>query len=116
MAKQCWDIAKDPVIESKAYDLARKYIGNPVREWGKVKAMYEQHKAMYGAKNFGDHFKAYSENSFVDESIKLIEVALALDDKKAAKEIQTKALAILDDYRLNDAIPKEKEEDAQPEN
>lgn len=116
LAKQCWDMAKDSIIKGKAYDLARKYIGNPVREWGKVQAMYEQHKAMYGGNNFGDHFKAYSENRFVEESIKLIHVALALDDKKAAREIQKRALDIIDDYRLNDAIPNEKEEDAQPEN
>jgi len=116
LAKQCWDMAKDAIIKAQAYDLARKYIGNPVREWSKAKEMYDRNKAMYGGKNFGEHFKTYNENNFVEESLKLIEVALALDDKKAAKEIQAKALAILDDYRLSDAIPKKKEEDAQQKN
>lgn len=115
-AKQCWDIAKEAIIKAKAYDLARKYIGNPVREWGKVKEMYDRNKAMYGGKNFGDHFKAYNENHFVEETLRLIDVAIALDDGEAAQDIQTKALKLLDDYRLSDAIPKEKEEDAQPEN
>ena len=116
LAKQCWNMGKDAIIKTKAYDLARKYIGNPVREWGKVKEMYDMNKAMYGGKNFGEHFKTYNENNLVEESLKLIEVALALDDKKAAKEIQAKALAILDDYRLNDAIPEEKEDNAQQKN
>ena len=54
----------------------------------------------------GASFKAYNENHFVQESLQLIEVALALDDAKSAKEIQQKALAVLDDHRLRDAIPK----------
>ena len=113
MAKQCWDIAKEAVIKVKAYDLARKYIGDPVREWGKVKEMYDRNKGMYGGKNFGEHFKAFNENNFVEKTLRLIDVAIAIDDIKAAKEIQARALAILDDYRLTDAIPKGKEENAQ---
>jgi len=118
LAKKCWDIAKEAVIKEKAYDLARKYIGNPVREFSKVKASYDRNVSMYGGKNFGDHFKAFNENNFVEKTIRLIDVAVALDDMKAAKEIQSKALAILDDYRLQDVIPSEKEtkQDAQPVN
>jgi hypothetical protein len=116
LAKQCWDMAKTTIIKDRAYDLVRKYIGNPVREWGKVKQMYEMNKAMYRGKNFGEHFKAYNENNLVEESLKLIEVALALDDKKAANEIQAKALVVVDDYRLRDAIPKNQTEDAQQKN
>ena len=116
LAKQCWGIAKSTVIKAKAYDIARKYIGNPVREWGKVKEMYDRNKDCYGGNNFGEHFKAFNENNFVEETTLLIDVALALNDAKAAKDIQAKALAILDDHRLNDAIPEKKEKDAQPEN
>ena len=116
LAKQCWDMAEDVIIEAKAYDLVRKYIGNPVREWGKAKQMYETNKSMYGCKNFGEQFKAYNENKFVEESLKFIEVALALDDKKAAKEIQAKASAIINDCRLKDAIPKDRETNAQQNN
>jgi len=115
-AKECWNVANDSVIEAKAYDLARKYIGNPVREFTKVKEMYEHNKTLYKNPRIGgDHFKAYNENHFVEECLKVIEIALALDDKKAAGEIQTKALAILDDHRLQDALPKEdNKQDAQP--
>ena len=113
LAATCWDIAKEAVIKAKAYDLARKYIGNPVREFGKIKEMYEMNTSMYGGKNFGESFKAYNENNFVEEVIRLIDVAVALNDMKAAKEIQVKALSILDDYRLRDAIQKEKQTSSQ---
>ena len=116
LATQCWDMAEEAIIKAKAYDLARKYIGNPVREFGKEKAMYDQNTAMYGGKNFGESFKAWNENNLVKKALQLIEVAIALNDSKAAKEIQGKALAIVDDYRLRDAIPSEKTKEAQPTN
>lgn len=113
-ARRYWDMAKDAVIAAKRYDLARKYIGNPVREFTKVKAMYDHNTTLYDDPRMGgDHFKAYNENNLVEESLKLIEVALALDDRKAAKEIQTKALSVVEDYRLRDALPDAKTEDAQ---
>ena len=65
--------------------------------------------SMYGGKNFGEPFKAYNENNFVEEVFRLIDVAVALNDMKAAKEIQAKALTILDDSRLRDAIQKAKQ-------
>lgn len=112
LAKQCWVFAKAAIIKAKAYDLARKYIGDPVREFGKVKELYDMKKAMYGRKNFGDHFKAFNEDNFVEETLRLIDVAIALDNAKAAREIQAKALVILDDHRLRDAVDEDKEEGA----
>jgi len=117
LAKKCWDMAKDAIINAKAYDLARKYIGNPVREFTKVKAMYDHNTTLYDDPKIGDdRFKAYNENNLVEESLKLIEVALAINDREAAEEIQTKALSVLDDYRLLNAIPKEKKENSQQKN
>jgi hypothetical protein len=116
-AKQYWNTAQDAVIAAKRYDLARKYIGNPVREFTRVKANYDLNTTLYdNPKMGGAQFKAYNENHLVEESLKLIVLALALDDKKAAKEIQGKALSVVDDYRLHDAIPVEKTKDAQPTN
>jgi len=111
LAKQCWRAAKDAVITGKAYDLVRKYIGSPVRELDMLKKIYEAHKAKYDdeSKAYGEHFKKFNEDKFVRESLKLIELALALDDTESAKEIQSKALAIFEDDRLKDAIPKVKE-------
>jgi hypothetical protein len=105
LAKQCWDSAKEVVIKAKAYDLAKKYIGDPMREFAKTKSMYDLNTTMYGQNNLGDQFKSYNENRFVEEIARLIAVELALDDTKAAREIQEKALAVLDDPRLRDAIP-----------
>lgn len=113
LAGRCWFIAKESVIKAKDYELARKYIGNPVREFGKIQEKYDELKEMYGMNNTGNYFKYTNENSFVEETLRLIDMAIALGDAKAAKEIQAKALAILDDNRLRDALSKDKNADVQ---
>lgn len=113
-AKGYWDLAKDAVIHAKRYDLARKYIGNPVREFIRVKAMYDHKTSLYDDPRIGgNRFKAYNENNLVEESLRLIEVSNALGDKKASLEIQAKALAVVQDARLRDAIPAEQKQEAQ---
>jgi tetratricopeptide (TPR) repeat protein len=113
-AKGYWNVAKDAVIDAKRYDLARKYIGNPVREFIRVKAMYDHNTSLYDDPRIGgDRFKAYNENNLVEESLRLIEVSNALGNKKASLEIQAKALAVVEDTRLRDAIPAEQKQEAQ---
>lgn len=106
LAKKYWNVARDAVIEAKRYDLVRKYIGNPAAEFTRIKAAYDLNTRLYDKPKIGGaQFKAYNENHFVGESLQLITVVLALDSHKAAKEVQEKALAVVDDRRLRDAIP-----------
>lgn len=118
MAKQCWDVAKEPVVRAKQYDLAKKYVGNLVGEFIKVKAMYEYDTALLSERKetAGADLKAFNENHFIEDILRLIEVALALGDNKAAEEIQKKALEVVADQRLLDAIQTGKTENAQQEN
>ena len=114
LAGQSWSIAKNAIIEAKAYDLVRKYMDSLEDEFGDVKEVYDRNVAMYGGEGFGEDFKAYNENHFVEKTIILIDLAIALDEMKEAKAIQTDALAILNDPRLNDVIPIEKEKNGAP--
>ena len=41
LAKTCWLVAKDPVINAKRYDLVRKYLGDPVTAFTRMRAQYE---------------------------------------------------------------------------
>ena len=105
-AKGYWNVAKDEVIDAKKYDLARKYIGKPANEFIRLKARYDENTSFYDDPRIGgDRFKAYNENMLVVESLRLIKVSIAIGDQKAALEIQKKALAVVDDRRLRDAIP-----------
>jgi len=104
LAERCWPIMKDPVINAQAYDLAKKYLGDPVRAFKKVKAMYEMNAANYGEKNFGESFRAFYENRFIEDTLRIINVAIAIGNTEAAQDIRDKALAVLDDPRLRNAI------------
>lgn len=104
LASQCWKIAKRVVIKAKAYDLVRIYIGNLGQEFDKIVEVYDSNKTMYDNENFGEEFKAYNENNFVEETLSLIKLAVALDDIENARDIQTDALSIIDDNRLKDVF------------
>jgi hypothetical protein len=110
LAKQCWIGAKRVVIKAKAYDLAKKYIGNPMEEFSKVKKMYDSMNAMSKKKDFGKGMRASNDRGFVTETLLLIDLAVGIDNVKVAKEIQAEALKILDDPRLRNAVLKKKEE------
>ncbi len=113
-AENYWIVAKDAVIAAKRFDLARKYIGNLTREFVQLKAMFDLNTSLYDDPRFGgDEFKSYNENKLVEESLKLIEVAIALGNKVAAAEIQTKASAVVADPRLSAAISSGEDQEAQ---
>ena len=108
LAKRCWIVAKDPVIKAKRFDLAKKYVGDLLKEFTKAKAEYDYNTTLYEDKKIGgDHFKKWNEEHLVEESLRLIEVAVALGDIKAAKEIQQNVLEVVDDQRLRDAVQTE---------
>jgi hypothetical protein len=49
--------------------------------------------------------KSMNENRLVEETLLLIETAKALNEVDTAKEIQKRALGLLDDRRLRKALP-----------
>jgi hypothetical protein len=104
LTERCWLTMKDPIIKAKAYDLAKKYLGDPVRAFNKIKAMYEMNAARYGEKNFGESFRASYENRFIEDTLSIINVAIASGKTETALDIRDKALAVLDDPRLRKVI------------
>lgn len=102
-----WIYAKNILFAAKRYDIIRKYVGNPVREFSLAVTQFNLNKSLYKNQKINSaNFKAYNENSFVERSLELISFSLAVKDPKSAKEIQQKALKIVEDYRLHDAIAK----------
>ena len=115
-ANQCWKLAKDNVISAKRFDLVQKYMENPIREFTGVKAAYDENLTFYANPQVGGvHFKEYNENHFIEECLRLIEVAIHLGNQEAAQQIQKKALEVVDDIRLRGVISKENMEDGQRE-
>lgn len=103
---QCWMASYNPIVRQKVYHLADNYEETFLNEFAMVKDTYEFNLARYGKSSiFGDHFKRYNENRLVEHSLILIETASAMQDNQSAKEIQQRALELLDDIRLKSALP-----------
>ena len=86
-ARRCWVFAERSVLQAKQYDLAAKYMGDPMQQFLEVKGLIDHQK-----------------NNLVEESLKLIALSLSVGDNDTAYEIRTAALAIVDDFRLHSAI------------
>jgi len=112
LAKQCWYSVKDNLFSAKRYDLIHNYIGNPIEEYLSVKKLHDdtyEGLVKYGkSKELADSYKPFNDSSFVQKSVQLIEYSIAVKDLNSAEEIQKKALTVIDDKRLHDAIEEHK--------
>lgn len=105
LAKRNWIYVKDVLFKTKRYDIIQQYIGSPLTEFS---AIEEQHKLMalsIARLTTGQNsMKARHENSFVEKTLRLIDFALANKDKESAREIKQKALAVVQDNRLEQLV------------
>ena len=105
-AKDYWYYAKDDLFEAKRYDIIKKFIGNPMGEYSVLLENRNRDIAMSEKMKANESMlKSHADNTFVEKSLQLIDFAMVSDDKLTAKEIQQKALKVVFDYRLRDAIP-----------
>ncbi len=106
LARGFWPLAKDALVKAKCFDLVRKYLGDPEEAFARVKKSYDENMRLAKDRGIGGpEFKSWNEAHFVDESLQLIEIELALDDPKTAAAIQKNALTVVDSPRLRKAIP-----------
>jgi len=105
LADEYWDMIKDYVLESKRYDIAQKYITDMTKEFNVIKAEYDSNVKLYKDPQFERaDFRSYNENNFVEKITKLVELALALEDRKSAIFLRDSAIRVLDDKRLKSII------------
>lgn len=103
LAAQCWPHARDAVFLEKQYEIARKYIPSPLKEYAREKVRYDEKVALYeNPRMGGPHFQEWNENHFVEACLQLIELAIFTGDKEAAQEIRKRAASVVDDPRLRE--------------
>jgi hypothetical protein len=111
LAARCWVAAKDEIIAEKQYDLAKKYLKAPVRDYDRIKASYEYDMSDLlddPAHVDGPDERQRIENKFVEKCLKLIEVTCAIGNMDAAREIRKRAVGVVDDPRLRETAILEK--------
>ena len=117
LAAQCWYFARDLLFSQKQYDLAKKFIPSPLKDYDHVKKRYDEGVALYNDPRMGGaHFREWNEKHFVEQCLQLIELASFLNDDKAAEEIRQRATGVLDDPRLcaKDRATSESDTPAEP--
>ena len=103
---QCWVSPIQAIVGQTIYKWTDLYAGTFLSEFDAVKESYEFNKKRYGKTVFfGDYFQRYNENRLVEHCLILMETANAMQETRAAKEIQKRALELLDDSRLRSALP-----------
>ncbi|SPP99937.1 membrane hypothetical protein [Candidatus Sulfobium mesophilum] len=108
-AKRCYPFISDQLFNAGRYDLLSKLIQKPMDEFRTIERRYAADTSVY-TRIRGDMvriktLKFLAENTFVDRSVKLIRFSLAVNDVSSAKEIQAKAIGIIDDKRIREAVP-----------
>ena len=82
LATQCWWFARDVVFAEKQYDLAKKYLPAPLKEYDLAKAQYdEQLPGTIFRRIGGAHFRQWLDNNFVKDCLQVIELATFSGDQ-----------------------------------
>ena len=105
--KKHWKLAKKDLFENNRFDILKKYIGNPLKEFqSNFKVHLKNSDICDPNSEYEQRRRSYSEERFIYKTLQLIEMALVLGDKNMAQEIQQKALELVDDYRIENALSK----------
>ena len=104
LAKKCWHYVKDTLFEQKQYELIRKYIKDPLRQFERDKAIYNLQKATMpdDSRINKPELKQFEDNHFVENCLRLMKLALVNGDGNKAEEIRRRAVKVVDDPRLQE--------------
>ena len=99
-ARKCWFYARKSLFKYKRYDLIKYYIGDPVSDFQVIKE--QRNRLLNVSVSNKETIKKYSDDSFVENSLDLINYSIAMHDLESAKKIRDEAMLIVNDYRLRD--------------
>lgn len=101
-AASVYGLASEALVSAQEYDLAKKYLGDPIARLERAKRNF--YDGMDSAKTSGDACRRAFERIFTDEIVRIITVLDKTGSPEAAREFQSKALAILEVPAIRDAI------------
>jgi len=95
LAQKCWYIIKDTIIKHEDYDIIKLYIQDPLKEWKKLKSRYEYTKRFDQEHDVDTFSVNFHRDSFIADTIQLINIAKKYNDIESAKIIESRAKKIL---------------------
>ena len=99
-------VAEELLIEHKRYDICAKYMGDPVVKYENVRHQRELGLSFARTNSSMNtpSFLEYTDQSFIDGVLKLIEVLIAINKPENAHEIQQRALSYFPTESIKYAI------------
>jgi hypothetical protein len=128
LAGECYWYAEETLYQKGDYETCRRYLGDPQTAFERIRRLWqttkqfetqaaarrdeqkERFQAMAKTNALFVHvpdFPApppFADNNFVEQTCQLIEILVATAGKSDAEKIQTEALAVLNDPRLDTAV------------
>ncbi|MBL0154201.1 MAG: hypothetical protein IPP93_12205 [Chitinophagaceae bacterium] len=104
LADRCWIFAKESLFETKEFGVIKNYITNPLTEYFAIKKDYKLQISLFDPSKEKELYNTFREG-FVLKCLRLIEFAVWINNEKAAKEIQSSAINIINDTRLREILP-----------
>jgi tetratricopeptide (TPR) repeat protein len=103
-AASVYDLADEALIAAGEYGLAKKYLGDPMTRLAKAKRRFDEGIQYAKMSRSGDASRQAFESIFTDDIVRIITVLDKTGDSDKAREIQSKALAVLESPAIRNAI------------
>ena len=105
-ASSIYDLADEALFKAQEYDLAKKCLGDPKAKFSTAKANFDQGMQFARTSRNGDATRRAFESIFTHKVVRIIVVLDKTGDRTVAQEIQSDALAVLDNPAIRGAISK----------
>jgi tetratricopeptide (TPR) repeat protein len=103
-AASIYDLADEALIAAGEYALAKRYLGDPMIRFDTAKHHFEDGMRYAKSSQGGDAPCRAAESIFSKKIVRIIEVLDKSGDQEQARAIQSKALVVLDNPTIRDAI------------
>ena len=105
-AASVYDLADEALIAAGEYGLAKKYLGDPMNRFATAKQQFDEGMQFAKTSRSGDASRKAFESIFTDEIVRIITVLDKTGDSDMAREVQSKALVVLDSPAIRNASKK----------
>lgn len=106
IAKRCFHVAKDLLVEKKEYRVCGKYVTDPIKEYERFKKFRELDLKMMqeNSKHNTPRMRQHTDNTFIKNTCQLIEILIGLKRNSEAEEIQKRALQYFNHDKIRNAV------------
>ena len=107
IARQCFHVAMDLVVNNKNYEVTASYLGDPIQRYERLEQMREMNLGLMQRNPNLDNprFKQRADETFVAKTVQLIDILSHLKRMDEAREIQKRALSYFPSPELKSALP-----------